>query len=56
MAHAERKNKSDTSNNSGKWNHLKIIQKIGAAYKESTKSKNYRQQPYRALRRYSGKY
>jgi hypothetical protein len=28
IVHVERKNKSDTSNNRGSWNHLKIIQKI----------------------------
>ena len=27
-AHVERKNKFDISNNRGKWNHLKITQKI----------------------------
>jgi len=28
MAHAERINKSETSNNRGSWNNLKIIQKM----------------------------
>jgi hypothetical protein len=31
-AHVECRNKSDTSNNRGNWNHLKIIQEIPAQY------------------------
>jgi len=30
--HVECKNESDTSNNRGKWNYLKIIQKISVKY------------------------
>jgi hypothetical protein len=48
----ECRNKRDTSKNRGNHNYLKIIQKI----LESTKSKNYRKQPYWPLHIYCGKY
>ena len=41
---------SDTSNNRGNWNHLKIIQTIPEQqHGESTKSENYTRQPYWTL-------
>jgi hypothetical protein len=43
-------------NNRGNWNHFKIILKIPEpTYRESTKSRNYRKQPYWALHTYCGK-
>ena len=37
---------SDTSHNRGNWNYLKIIQTIHEQHTVSTKSENYRKQPY----------
>jgi hypothetical protein len=47
----ECKNKRDTSNNTGYWNHLKIIQKIPEQYsgKHDTTARNCKKQPYWAL-------
>jgi hypothetical protein len=47
----ECKRKSDTSNNTGNWNKLKIIQMVP----ESRKTRNHRKQPTWALHTYCGK-
>jgi hypothetical protein len=46
--------KSNTSNNRDYWNYLKVIQKI-TLYRESTKAKNCRIQPYWQWHAYFGK-
>jgi nitrate reductase cytochrome c-type subunit len=45
------KNKSDTSNDRGKWNQLKIIQKIPEQHTQKVKQ-NYRKQPQWARHTY----
>jgi hypothetical protein len=50
------KNKSDTSNNRGNLNHLKIYsENTSATHRQSTTSRNYSKQPYWALHTYCGK-
>jgi len=49
-------NKRDTSNNSGNWNHLEVIQKMSKQHTGYRAPRNYKKQAHWALLTYFRKY
>jgi hypothetical protein len=54
--HVECKNKTDTTNNRGSWNHFRIIQKIPEQHAGKARNQGTTRQPYWELHTHLGKY